>query len=127
MNNYDLRITPSVIRSAMDRHGEMSRLRAQTGLRISGSPCVSSYIIEKRIRKILQHYANGRPHSERRSIDRMVNKLDKLDKTDLEYLCHIGTEESVIDMIAILKMTHVNINRLSSEWKSLQENNSIDN
>lgn len=118
----DFRITPSVIRHALDSHGEMSRLRAQTGLRISGSPCVSTYIIEKRIRKILEHYANGRPHAERKSVDRMLSKLDKLDKVDLEYLHHMGTEESVMDMITVLKMTHGNINKLSTQWKSLQEN-----
>jgi hypothetical protein len=119
----DYRIVPSSMRSAMDRDGEMSKLRAMSGLRISSSPCVSSYIIEKRIRKILDQYTKCRPSSERKSIDRMVTKLDKLDKSELEYLHHIGTEESVEDMVSVLKMTHSNITKLSSAWANMRGDN----
>lgn len=113
----DYRITPSSLRSAMERDGEMSRLRSQAGIRISASPCVSVYIVEKRVRAILNYHAKAVGHKEAVKIDRLTNKLDKLGKTDLEYLHYLGTEQSVAEMISVLRMTHSSINRLSSQWK----------
>jgi len=107
------------IKIAMERDGEMSKLRASAGIRISNSPAVSTYIIEKKVRKILNHYAETQPHSEVVKIHRMITKLDKLTKVDMEYLYFLGTEESVADMIKVLRMTHATINDLATKWKEL--------
>lgn len=110
-------LTPITIKGALDRDGEMSRLKAQSGIRISSSPCVSTYIIERKIRRILEHYAKGVTFKSARTIDRLINKLDVLEKVDLEYLHHVGTEESVDRMISTLKMTNASINSIACAWK----------
>lgn len=113
----EFRLTPSNLRAALDRDGEMSRLRAMTGLRISNSPSAGTYIIEKKIRNILAHYANGSDYASMKKTDRMVSRMDKLSKTDLEYLYFLGTEESVADMISVLSLTQKKVNELATAWK----------
>jgi hypothetical protein len=113
----DLALTPSQFKNAIDRDGEMSKIKATVGLRISNSPSASTYIIENKIRKILEHYASDKPFKEKKRIDRMVTRLDKLAKVDLEYLFFLGTEESVATMIKTLSKTHNKINELSIKWK----------
>lgn len=100
----------------MDRHGEMSRLRVSAGLRISSSPQVSSYIIERKIRSIIHQFGESIAKNQAKTVDRLINKLDKLGKPELEYLHYLGTEESVHDMVMVLKMTFNNITKLSSKW-----------
>jgi hypothetical protein len=118
---YNSKYTAGSIKIAMEKDGEMSKLRASSGIRISSSPAVSTYILEKKIRVILEHYAQTQPHTELTRIHRMLTKLDKLQKVDLEYLHFLGTQESVSDMIEALKMTHSNINKLATQWKSADE------
>jgi hypothetical protein len=117
----EFKLTPSALRSAMERDGEMSRLRVMTGLRISNSPCASTYITEKKIRNILIHYAQSMSWKEVKKVDRMISRMDKLSNVDLEYLYHLGTEESVSDMIKALSLTHKQVNKLSTEWKEKKD------
>lgn len=119
---YNSKYTSGSIKIAMEKDGEMSKLRASSGIRISSSPAVSTYILEKKIRVILDQYSHTQPHTEMTRIHRMITKLDKLQKVDLEYLNFLGTQESVYDMIKVLKMTHATINRLSTQWKQDQQN-----
>lgn len=105
------------IRSAMDNHGEMSRFRAKNGIRISPSPSVSTYIICTKIKRIIREYALAKPAVSPKKIDRMISKLDKLGKAELEYLYHLGTEESVSDMITAIGYTFGRLSKEASQWK----------
>lgn len=107
------------IKSALDNHGEMSRLRSKFGIRISPSPTVGTYIISAKIRRILSEYARVKPGVSPKKIDRLTSKLDRLGKTELEYLFHLGTEESVADMISMLKQKFSDIHDSAYEWKGI--------
>lgn len=119
----EFKLTPSALRSALERDGEMSRLKVMTGLRISSSPSVSTYIIEKKIRNILACYAQDMGWREMKRVDKMISRMDKLSQVDLRYLHYLGTEESVSQMIEAMTMTHKKINALSLEWKNKIEPN----
>ena len=116
INDFD---TGPGIRSALDNHGEMSRFRSKHGIRISPSPTVGTYIISSKIRKILAEYTRVKPGVSLRKIDRLTSKLDRLGKLELEYLFHLGTEESVADMINTLKQRYSQIYESAARWKGL--------
>lgn len=118
---YNSKYTAGSIKIAMERDGEMSKLRASSGIRISSSPVASTYILEKKVRVILDHYAQTQSHKELTRIHRMITKLDKLQKVDMEYLNYLGTQDSVAEMIRVLRMTHANINKLAIQWKSTED------
>lgn len=107
----------SSIRNALDNHGEMSRFRSQNGIRISPSPSASSYIVCSRITRILRDYTAAKPSVSNRKIDRMITKINKLSKTDLEYLYYLGTEESVQDMVCEIAKTYGHISSQAQRWK----------
>lgn len=101
----------------MDNHGEMSRFRAKNGIRISPSPSVSTYIICTKIKRIIREYALAKPSVIPKKIDRMISKLDKLGKTELEYLYYLGTEESVTDMVTAIGYTFGRLYKEASQWR----------
>lgn len=105
------------IRAAMDNHGEMSRFRSQNGVRISPSPSVSTYIICVRITRVIKEYAMAKPGIPSRKIDRLISKIDKLGKTELEYLHHLGTEDSVAKMISVIGKNFTQISSEANKWK----------
>lgn len=107
----------SSIRIAMDNHGEMSRFRSKNGIRISPSPSASSYIVCSRITRILRDYAAAKPNVSNRKIDRMITKINKLGKTELQYLYYLGTEESVYDMVCTIGKTYGQILSESNKWR----------
>jgi hypothetical protein len=117
----DFSLNPSRLRYALERDGEMSKLRAMTGLRVSSSPSTSTYIIEKKIRNIVNHFAKDKGFQEQKKCDRMITKLDRLATIDLVYLHHLGTEESVSEMIAILRLPYHRIHKLAEQWHSQKQ------
>lgn len=105
------------IRSALENHGEMSRFRSQNGIRISPSPSVSAYIVCARLARIIKEYSSAKPNIPSKKINRLISKIDKLGKTELEYLYHLGTEESVSAMIETIDRPYGHICELANKWK----------
>lgn len=117
-NPFEMFIQTSVLKSAFDRDGEMSKVKAMSGIRIAVTPRVSTYILEKKIRKLLEFYASTIKTSEAVSIDRMISKLDRLDQISIEYLYYLCTEESVAKMMELLGRNQTLIASSAIQWKA---------
>jgi len=100
-----------------NNYGELSRLKSMLGLRVSGSPSVSIYILTSKLKKALVHEAKSRETVKGVvKIDRMITKLDKLREADLRYLVHILDERGIVPCMREIQRPAGQIKRAANAY-----------
>lgn len=102
-----------------ENHGLMSRFKATLGVRVSEPHCANGYLLERHIRKALIEYTKTRTHKESKRIDRLINKLDRLNNCELVYLHYLLTEQSLVTMVSALSGSFARLKKESSTHYAL--------
>jgi len=115
-------------KNATDNHGMMSRMRAEMGIRQSGTPAASGFIVQNKIKKAINEYARTVGSIEKTiSLDRMITRLSKYDLVELQYLHGVLVDEGVAELLGKIKLSKKNLGRFvkPAPVKMLDDSNLI--